>query len=110
MVGNMRPTDEKPVGCASAVSPMTRRTLRYRAEMSGAIVGPARRSPPQADAPTSAKARSQRTTCPDPRYIVIRLMHAQHVKRLQILIEDDLIAELERISGKTGRSKPDRRR
>jgi len=32
-------------------------------------------------------------------------MHAQHVKRLQILIEDDVYAELERISGKTGRSK-----
>jgi hypothetical protein len=32
-------------------------------------------------------------------------MHAQHVRRLQILIEDDLFAELERISGKTGRWK-----
>ena len=32
-------------------------------------------------------------------------MHAQHVKRLQILIEDDLYAVLERISKRTGRSK-----
>jgi hypothetical protein len=32
-------------------------------------------------------------------------MHAERVKRLQILIENDLYAELERISTRTGRSK-----
>ena len=58
-----------------------------RYEMSGAIVGPTRKSPPHAEAPTSESARSNLMACAGPRCIPIRVMHAQHVKRLQILIE-----------------------